>query len=89
MTVSEIKIGDRVEIPGDTQSYILVNPAEVYEGEVIGKEEGQLLVRLDSPVVRGPGQIREVSVHEKSVRLRRDEGRETPERKGGGTRGQA
>ena len=65
----EIKIGDRVEIPGDTQSYILKDPKKVYIGEVIGKEEGQLLVRLDEPVGRGPGAFREVSVHETSARL--------------------
>jgi hypothetical protein len=63
-----IKIGDKVEINGDTQSYILTDPNEVYTGEVIGKENGELLVRLDKSVTRGPGKFREVSVPEKSAR---------------------
>jgi hypothetical protein len=67
--MKEIKIGDRVEIRGDTQSYILTDPNKVYKGEVMGKEDGQLLVRLDKPVVRGPGEFKEVSVQEESVRL--------------------
>lgn len=64
-----IKIGDRVEIDGDTQTYILKDPKKVYTGEVIGKEEGQLLVRLDKPVATGTGAFREVSVPETSARL--------------------
>jgi hypothetical protein len=64
----EIKIGDKVEISGDTQSYILTDPDEVYTGEVIGKDNGELLVRLDKPVTRGPGKFHEVSVPEKSAR---------------------
>lgn len=67
--MEEIKVGDRVEIPGDTQSYILKDPKKVYAGEVIGKEEGQLLVRLDKPVGHGPGAFHEVSVQETSARL--------------------
>ncbi|HVF57921.1 MAG TPA: hypothetical protein VM934_17345 [Pyrinomonadaceae bacterium] len=67
--MAEIKIGDKVEIPGDTQSYILVDPRKVYKGEVIGKDEsGQLLVRLDKAVERGGGKFREVTVHEKGAR---------------------
>ena len=65
----EIKIGDRVKVRGDTQSFILKDPKRVYTGKVIGKEEGQLLVRLDKPVGSGPGAFREVSVPETSARL--------------------
>jgi hypothetical protein len=65
---TDIKVGDRVEILGDTQTYILKDPAKVYTGEVIGKEEGQLLVRLDKPVPTGNGSFREVSVPESSAR---------------------
>ena len=65
----EIKIGDRVEIPGDTQSYILVDPNKVYTGKVIKEGDDLLVVRLDEPVVRGPGQFRDVSVPRTSVRL--------------------
>ena len=65
----EIRIGDGVEIRGDTQSYILVDPDKIYNGEVIGKEEGQLLVKLDKPVMRGPVEFREVTVPETSARL--------------------
>lgn len=67
--MTKIKIGDRVEISGDTQSYILKNPQEVYAGEVIGKDEGQLLVRLDKPIGSGSGAFREVSVREMNARL--------------------
>ena len=67
----EIKIGDRVEIPGNTQDYVLVDPDKIYKGEVIGKDDGELLVRLDKPVVRGTGELREVSVREKNARLSR------------------
>ena len=66
--MKEIKIGDRVEIHGDTQDYILPDPDEVHTGEVIGEDEGQLLVRLDKPVTRGPGSFREVSVPHKHAR---------------------
>jgi len=65
------KIGDRVEIKGDTQSYILVDPTKTYTGVVIGMGDGQLIVRLDEPVVRGPGQFQEVSVDERTARLAR------------------
>ena len=64
-----IQIGDRVEIPGDTQSYILIDPTRTYCGRVIDKSDGQLVVRLDKPVTRGPGEFREVSVEETIVRL--------------------
>ena len=66
--MSEIKIGDRVEIRGNTQSYILTDPNLRYRGEVVGKGDGELLVRLDKPVVRGPGQFHEVSVPEREAR---------------------
>jgi hypothetical protein len=66
--MAEIEIGDKVEITGDTQSYILVDPDEVYTGEVIGKSEGEIVVRLDKPVVRGANSFREVSVREKNAR---------------------
>ena len=62
-------IGDRVEIKGDTQSYILIDPTKTYTGVVIGMGDGQLLVRLDEPVVRGPGQFSEVSVDARMARL--------------------
>jgi len=67
--MSDIKIGDRVEIYGNTQSYILTDPNKRYTGEVVGKGDGELLVRLDEPVVRGPGQFREVSVSEREAKL--------------------
>jgi hypothetical protein len=65
----EIKIGDRVEVCGNTQSYILTDPNKVYRGKVVGKGDGELLVRLDEPVIRGPGQFKEVSVPEREARL--------------------
>jgi hypothetical protein len=46
----------------------LTDPNKTYFGVVIGRDNGQLLVRLDKPVVRGPGQFSEVSVLEKNVR---------------------
>jgi hypothetical protein len=52
--MATINIGDRVEITGDTQHFILKDPNRVYTGEVIGKYEGQLLVRLDEPIGHGP-----------------------------------
>ncbi len=67
--MAAIKIGDRVEITGDTQNFILKDPKRVYRGEVIGKYEGQLLVRLDEPIGHGPGAFREVGVQEKNARL--------------------
>jgi hypothetical protein len=66
--MSEINVGDRVEVQGDTQDYILTDPNKTYSGVVIGRDNGQLLVRLDKPVARGPGQFSEVSVLEKNVR---------------------
>jgi hypothetical protein len=67
--MAKIKIGDRVKVRGDTQSYILTDPEKIYAGEVIGKEEGQLLVRLDKPVKKGPGAFREVTVPESNAQL--------------------
>jgi hypothetical protein len=64
-----IKIGDRVKITGYTQHFILKDPKRVYTGEVIGKYEGQVLVRLDEPIGHGPGAFHEVSVPETSARL--------------------
>ena len=69
MKESEIKVGDRVEVLGDTQHFILKDPNRVYTGEVIGKSEGQLLVRLDEQIGQGPGAFREVSVPESNARL--------------------
>jgi hypothetical protein len=63
------RIGDRVEIRGDPQSYILIDPTKTYTGVVIGMGDGQLLVRLDEAVTRGPGQFREVSVDARTARL--------------------
>jgi hypothetical protein len=68
--MAEINIGDRVEIPGDTQHYILKDSEKTYTGKVIGKDQGQLLVRLDEPVGRGPGAFHEVTVHETRARLK-------------------
>lgn len=65
----EIRIGDRVHIKGDTQDYILVDPDKVYKGEVIGKDGGQLLVRLDEPVMRGTVEFPEVNVPETNALL--------------------
>ena len=65
----EIEIGDDVEVTGDTQDYILNDPARTYRGTVIGKDNGQLLLRLEEPVVLGPGQFREASVHEAKARI--------------------
>jgi len=67
--MKEIKIGDRVQIKGDTQDYILVDPDKIYKGEVIGKDGGQLLVRLDEPVVRGTVEFPEVNVAETNALL--------------------
>jgi hypothetical protein len=67
----EFNVGDKVEISGDTQNYILVDPEGVYTGEVIGEMEGELLVRLDKPVVRGLNKFHEVSVRKRNARLRR------------------
>ena len=67
--MDKFNIGDRVEIRGDTQSYILVDPTKTYTGVVIGMGDGQLIVRLDEPVVRGPGQFQEVSVDARTARL--------------------
>jgi len=63
----EIKIGDRVRVKGDTQHYILVDPDKSYSGEVVGKEGGQVLVKLDRPVMRGTVEFREVSVPENNA----------------------
>ena len=68
--MAEINVGDRVEIPGDTQNYILKDPKKIYTGKVIGKDQGQLLVRLDEPVGRGPGAFHEVTVHQTRARLK-------------------
>ena len=65
----EIRIGDRVQIKGDTQDYILVDPEKIYEGEVIGKDGGQLLVKLDEPVVRGTVKFPKVNVLETNAIL--------------------
>ncbi|HXU39377.1 MAG TPA: hypothetical protein VN937_23685 [Blastocatellia bacterium] len=67
--MKKVQIGDRVEIPGNTQDYILIDPNKVYRGEVVEKDDGDLLVRLDKPVVRGPGEFKEVTVRESNVRL--------------------
>jgi hypothetical protein len=67
--MEQFRIGDRVSIKGDTQSYILVDPTRTYTGVVIGMGEGQLLVRLDEAVTRGPGQFQEVSVDARTARL--------------------
>lgn len=67
--MEQFRIGDRVDIRGDTQNYILVDPTKTYSGVVIGVEEGQILVRLDEPVTRGPGQFREVSIPSSMTRL--------------------
>jgi len=65
----EIRVGDRVQIKGDTQDYILVDPDKVYKGKVIGKDGGQLLVKLDEPVMRGTVEFPEVSVPETNALL--------------------
>jgi len=65
----QIEIGDVVDIPGDTQDFILTEPEKVYRGTVIGKGDGEVLVRLDQPVRRGPGEFKEVDVREDRVRL--------------------
>ena len=67
--MEQFRIGDRVSIKGDTQSYILIDPARTYTGVVIGMGDGQLLVRLDEPVTRGPGQFQDVSVDARAARL--------------------
>ena len=67
--MSEIKIGDHIEVTGNTQDYILKDPSRIYRGEVIGKESGQLLVRLEEPVIVGGGQFREASVMEAHARI--------------------
>jgi hypothetical protein len=65
----EIRVGDRIQIKGDTQDYILVDPDKVYKGKVIGKDGGQLLVKLDEPVRRGTVEFPEVSVPETNALL--------------------
>jgi hypothetical protein len=65
----EIRVGDDVEFAGDTQDYILTEPEKVYRGKVIGKDKGQLLVRLETPVTRGQGQFHEATVLESRVRV--------------------
>lgn len=69
--MQKFNIGDRVEIRGNTQSYILIDPNQTYTGVVTGMGDGQLLVRLDQPVTRGPGQFQEVSVDAREARLLR------------------
>jgi len=69
MEESEIKVGDRVKVLGDTQHFILKDPNRMYTGEVVGKYEGQLLVRLDEPIGQGTSAFREVSVQESNARL--------------------
>jgi|KBSSwiStaDraftv2_1062776.scaffolds.fasta_scaffold174108_3 hypothetical protein len=66
--MSDIKVGDRVEIEGDTQDYILVDPHKTYSGEVISQEGGQILVRLDHAVKRGVNEFHEVTVPETRAR---------------------
>lgn len=63
-----IKVGDRVRVKGNTQDYILIDPAKTYSGEVIAKQEGQLFVRLDKPVTRGINKFEEVSIPEHRAR---------------------
>jgi hypothetical protein len=65
----EINIGDNIEVTGDTQDYILNDPTRIYRGKVIGKDNGQLLMRLEEPVALGQGQLREASVHEAKARI--------------------
>jgi hypothetical protein len=65
----EINIGDDIEVTGDTQDYILNDPTRIYRGKVIGKDNGQLLMRLEEPLVLGQGQLREASVHEAKARI--------------------
>ena len=68
--MAKIKIGDSIEVTGDTQDYILNDPDKTYRGKVLGKDDdGQLLVRLDEPVVRGPGRFHEATVQEAHARL--------------------
>ena len=67
--MTEIKIGDRVSVKGDTQHYILVDPDRTYRGKVVGKDGGQLLVKLDRPVFRGSVEFHEVSVPEAKASL--------------------
>jgi hypothetical protein len=67
--MEQFRIGDRVFIKGDSQSYILIDPTRTYTGVVIGMGDGQLLVRLDEPVTRGPGQFQDVSVDARVARL--------------------
>jgi hypothetical protein len=64
----EIEVGDAVEVAGDTQDYILTEPGKTYRGKVMGKDGGQLLVRLEEPVVRGPGKFHEATVPESRAR---------------------
>jgi hypothetical protein len=64
-----IEVGDAVEVQGNTQDYILTDPNKVYRGKVIGKDSGDLLVRLEEPVKRGPGEFREATVHETRARV--------------------
>ena len=67
--MGEIKIGERVKVRGETQSYLLTDPTKIHHGTVVGKEGGQLLVKLDKPVMRGSIEFGEVTVPEASVSL--------------------
>ena len=60
--MKEFKVGDRVQIKGNTQHYVLIAPDQIYDGEIIGKDSEQLLVRLNKPVIRGTVEFHEVSV---------------------------
>lgn len=65
---SHIEVGDKVAVAGDTQDFILVDPAKSYRGKVIGRDGGSLLVELDEPVVRGTNRFTRATVLEHRVK---------------------
>ncbi|HEX3581080.1 MAG TPA: hypothetical protein VH087_04925 [Thermoanaerobaculia bacterium] len=63
-----IEVGDTVAVAGDTQDFLLVDPARSYRGKVIGRDGGSLLVELDDPVVRGANRFTRATVPEHRVK---------------------
>lgn len=64
----KVDVGDAVSVAGDTQDYILADPAKSYRGKVVGRDGGALLVELDEPVVRGSNHFTRATVPENRVK---------------------
>jgi hypothetical protein len=65
--MEQFRIGDRVFIKGDSQSYILIDPTRTYTGVVIGMGDGQLLVRLDEPVTPTSARAAVIATNAQSI----------------------